>query len=361
MKKFYSLITVALFSVTVSFAQISNIEEDSVLASDNFEDDTAWVGYDTDGAPNGLNNQLGGTYQFNWSAWGGVAVNDGNSAEGGTKCLQAHWGGLLALQGFTIDPDEIYKLEVMVHPPSGNDGTWNYWGAIHLLAFDNTDVWQVQGFRVRIINGGESGQNPNRCTVDYWTGEAGDYSNVDVCDYSADPTAVYVNGTTSSSYWVPVKLIFTGQGTAESPFKIDYYLNDVLKASQSWDNIYWRGDNMIGLSNSGNDAEVCTFDNFKLTRMKETTTTANKKLGNSQRFEVYPTVTSSNVTLNAIDNVSANSNFQLYDFSGKLVKQGKIVNGENSISLEGNAPSVYLLKVNDGNSEISKTFKIIKQ
>jgi hypothetical protein len=51
--------------------------------------------------------------------------------------------------------------------------------------------------------------------------------------------------------------------------------------------------------------------------------------------------------------------YQLIDFSGKQLKQDKIVNEETEIIMKGLPSATYLLKISDETS-VLKTFKIIK-
>ena len=52
--------------------------------------------------------------------------------------------------------------------------------------------------------------------------------------------------------------------------------------------------------------------------------------------------------------------YQLFDMKGKLVKEEKVAATETSIDMQSLSPSVYFLKVIEGDKEI-KTFKITKK
>ncbi|MBE0654736.1 MAG: T9SS type A sorting domain-containing protein [Bacteroidales bacterium] len=331
----------------------------SLLASDTFEDDTPWVNYDQEGAPVALNNALGGETNYSWSPWAGIAVNDGNSAVGGTKCLQAHWGGIANIRGFIADPDETYQLELLVHPPSGNDGTWNNWAAIHLYTFDNTDVWQNQGFRIRLMNGGPGG-NPNNLAVDYWEGETGEYKIDFAYSWAENPSGVYINGANAAAFWIPVKIIFSGQGTTESPVKIDYYINNILRKSSIYNNIVWTGDRMIGLSNNGNDGDVARFDNIKLTRLQKTVNIRENELKPEHEIHIYPNPAGDYIQLEMSVKPEKGLVYLLYDMHGRLLENCEITNDKQYINLEKYEPSIYYIQVQSGNS-IMKTLKVIKR
>jgi len=76
---------------------------------------------------------------------------------------------------------------------------------------------------------------------------------------------------------------------------------------------------------------------------------------------VYPNPTAHSLTLrveNAIDILSANLSFQLYDLEGRLIKKNQITSSETDIQVANLVPAVYQLIVNYNNE--TKTFKIIK-
>jgi hypothetical protein len=51
--------------------------------------------------------------------------------------------------------------------------------------------------------------------------------------------------------------------------------------------------------------------------------------------------------------------YQLYDVNGKLVQNNNVESNETNIMMSGFTSGTYLLKVNQGNTNL-KTFKIIK-
>ena len=55
----------------------------------------------------------------------------------------------------------------------------------------------------------------------------------------------------------------------------------------------------------------------------------------------------------------SNASFQLFDLSGKLLRDEKITGNETRIDLSALVPSIYILKVIQNRQEI-KTFRIIK-
>lgn len=74
---------------------------------------------------------------------------------------------------------------------------------------------------------------------------------------------------------------------------------------------------------------------------------------------VYPNPTSDILTLKVENYNQENLLFQLMDVNGKPLESKKINGIETTISMANLLPSIYFLKVIDGNKEV-KTFKIIK-
>lgn len=82
----------------------------------------------------------------------------------------------------------------------------------------------------------------------------------------------------------------------------------------------------------------------------------------SLNLQAYPNPTSNYLTLNIsfLSSLSNKSmNYQLFDITGKLIKNKKIISAAETISLENLPSATYYLKVVNKNEEL-KTFKIIK-
>ena len=73
----------------------------------------------------------------------------------------------------------------------------------------------------------------------------------------------------------------------------------------------------------------------------------------------YPNPTTNYLTLNVGNAELSTLNFQLYDISGKLIENRKIISNTETIGMENLPSATYFLKVTNNNNEI-KTFKIIK-
>lgn len=357
MKKIYLLVVFLVASVCLSAQQITGLQVVEVLASDDFEDDTPWVNFDNPEFNHKLNNALGGTQEYNWSdAWGGACVHEGKSATVGKNCVQLHWGGSLVLQGFEIDPEKVYQLEVMVHPLGGVSGEWNNWGAVQLFLFDNSNVWQSQGMKIRVSNNG-SGGSPALLAYDVWTGDDGVESAHNLLNF-ADQWAAYTiddanDGT--SSFWIPLKLVFKGEGTATDPFIIDFYLNNKFVETATITDLVWKGDAMIGLQNGADNADVCRYDNFKLS-----------ELGKGAGIE--SSTKDDNISIKQVatgeleiqsDLYGQHVEYTLFSISGVIVAEGKLINSTTNITVNSLTSGAYILQVKDIKNGSSKTIRTI--
>ena len=76
-------------------------------------------------------------------------------------------------------------------------------------------------------------------------------------------------------------------------------------------------------------------------------------------LSAYPNPASTYLTLKVEDYKIENLTYQLYDMSGKLLRNNKINNVETTISMETLSVGSYFLKVSKSTTEI-KTLKIIK-
>jgi len=76
-------------------------------------------------------------------------------------------------------------------------------------------------------------------------------------------------------------------------------------------------------------------------------------------FKAYPNPTNDFLTLNIENYDNTDLSYQLYDMSGKLLENKKIIGNETKIILINRVAAIYFLKVVDNQKEI-KTFKIIK-
>ncbi|WP_310559851.1 T9SS type A sorting domain-containing protein [Flavobacterium sp.] len=77
------------------------------------------------------------------------------------------------------------------------------------------------------------------------------------------------------------------------------------------------------------------------------------------KLTAYPNPTTNYLTLNVGNAELSTLNFQLHDFSGKLIESRKITSSSETIGMENLPAATYFLKVTNNNKEL-KTFKIIK-
>ena len=321
---------------------IKNTTVSKVLSSEDFENKSAWVNYDQAGASLLLDNSQGGTEPYKWSsAWGGAAVNGDQSAIGGLKSMQVHWGGYAILGGYTIDLTKINQIEVMIHPADGNDGTWNNWAALHLFTFESSELWQSQGLRIRLMNGGAGG-NPNSLGIDVWEGEAGTYRNASIIDFNANSSDYYVNGTTAN-YWVPLKIVFTGGGTTANPFLIDFYLNNKFVGSQTLNSLYWLGDSMIGFGRAGGN-DPAKFDNIKISLLTTTTGINTIKQDDNYYFN------NSDFSINFKgSSLNISKRYELFNTIGMKIYSGLFDGAKAIIPSTKLLKGVYIAKIYNGN------------
>jgi hypothetical protein len=356
MKKIYLFFIALAFSVSLCAQQITGMQVLEVLASDDFEDDAAWVNFDQSGIDVNLNNALGGTQQFNWSnEWGGTCVHAGKSAVYGNQCIQLHWGGTVRLQGFEINPDKVYQLELMVHPTGGKSGEWNNWGAVHLFVFDQSNVWQTQGVRVRISNNGEGG-SPALLALDVWEGEEGEERPINLFQFPDKWTEYTIDDAKDATpnFWIPLKLVFKGEGSVAKPLIIDFYLNNKFVATQTFDNIYWLGDSMIGIQNGADNSDVCRYDNVKLSMLG---LAAGLKQAIAEKISVSQLI-DGNLQIDSEIN-GDNIWYTMYNVSGIAVKKGNLSNRITVVNSKDLTSGVYIIQVIDNHSGNSTTIRTI--
>ena len=76
-------------------------------------------------------------------------------------------------------------------------------------------------------------------------------------------------------------------------------------------------------------------------------------------FKTYPNPTAGFLTLKINNYQSENLSYQLYDVTGKLLRNREIISHHDRIAMENFSPGMYVLKIVDNQKDI-KTFKIIK-
>ncbi len=358
MKKIYLLLLCVFASIGLYAQQITDLQVVEVLASDDFEDDEAWVNFDQPGVNLTLNNALGGNQTYTWSnAWGGACVHSGKSAVSGEKCVQLHWGGTVVLQGFEIDPTKVYQLEIAVHPQGGVSGEWNNWGAVHLFVFDQSNVWQTQGVRTRISNNEATGSSPSLLAYDVWVGEDGTEQFANLLEFPDQIQTYAINDAAdpaATNFWIPLKMIFKGSGTTEDPLIIDYYLNNIFVQTAVIDNLVWKGDSMIGIQNGSDNADLTRYDNFKLSVLGEGSgiiPVVPEKLSVSQSEKGSLRITS--------DIYGKNTQYKLFNVTGMQAIQGILTDATTIVPVGNLTAGVYILQVTDKQTGVSKSIRTI--
>ncbi|WP_430813810.1 T9SS type A sorting domain-containing protein [Carboxylicivirga sp. RSCT41] len=324
--------------------------QDVVLGSYDFEAVTAETTFNQTGAPTYFNNALGGTKNYNWPAYGGLAVNASAGAIGGAQCLQSQWAAVTNIEGFVIDPKEIYQLEFMLHNRGGSG-----WAGVHLFTIDRDPVGvfnETQGIRLRFMNG-----SGGYLVTDYWK----DGAKQEDAIYGANDNAeidYYVDGYANADYWIPVKIIFTGEGTVASPVKIDYYIDGTLVKSGEYV-IDSRGDNRLGIMNHGSDADLPMYDNVKITKMKSVATAIGNMEQQDVNVTVYPNPATDFIQIKWDGEKSANLRYNIFDMTGKLIKSSAFSDNQN-IDVSSCQLGVYYVQVLSDNVVLN-TCKFIKK
>ena len=74
----------------------------------------------------------------------------------------------------------------------------------------------------------------------------------------------------------------------------------------------------------------------------------------------YPNPTTDYIVLALTNATLTNLSYTMFDVQGRIVTKGKVQQEATQIAMKNLATGVYILKVNQNNSEL-KTFKIIKK
>ncbi len=365
MKKKLLLVTWMLFAIIgISYSQaINNVRVEEVLASDDFEDDAEWVLFDNPQYADqaALNNALGGTKSYCWKpwspTWGGGCVQIQKSARTGTKSMQLFWDGLLLLDGFTIDSTKIYQLEVDIHPGGGTSDGWNQWAGIDLYTPNQpAHEWSEPAIRIRITNNDTPGNAPFQVHGDFFTGEYRTYNSSLIIDFNSNKQNYTLPNVVdnTSEFWVPLKIIFKGEGTSENPIIIDYYLNNTFVGSASYQNITHKNDWMIGLRDAASTSDSY-FDNFKLSLLGLDTST---KITTSRDDEITVFQSTKNSLNIQSNHYGRDIYYEIYNITGRKVLEDPLINEKTTVSTD-NMKGVYILKILDKKKGTIRTKSII--
>ncbi|WP_430813812.1 hypothetical protein [Carboxylicivirga sp. RSCT41] len=260
---YYRVKTKDATAVSDFYAEIM-VQRAKILASDNFEGATpAWTTFNQSGAPIDFNNAMGGNSNLTWAESGSLVIHPGYSAAGGTQCLQSQWGAVVNINGFTIEENKTYQLEVMVHPHAEEQ-----WAGIHLYTNEYPNLSdafnETRGIRIRFV---KTADTPDLCVSDHWV--AGEMQSTDIygendnaeIDYYVDA----VNEAGAPDFWVPARIVFTDNGTTVS---VDYYINDTKVKSVDY-TIEDRGNKKISITNTNKQPGdlVAKYDNVRISEL----------------------------------------------------------------------------------------------
>lgn len=92
-----------------------------------------------------------------------------------------------------------------------------------------------------------------------------------------------------------------------------------------------------------------------------TTLSTTETVGTDQKeILLYPNPFKDFIFLDFTTNDYRNSDYQLFDSSGKLVKEGKIKESKSELNFSDLPSAMYIIRINQNGKKI-KTFKIIKK
>jgi len=150
---------------------------------------------------------------------------------------------------------------------------------------------------------------------------------------------------------VPFLFIFTGIWAQQTPLA-----NGGVNVADN-DTVVFAIGQSIGIVTD--DEATVSSGTIQPYEILEVSTALEDVLGDIQ-LKIYPNPTTDNLILQFVDQAQADMQYNLYDITGKLLKQGVISSDETVIPTFSLVPGEYLLVVS-GNNKRVKTFKIIKK
>ena len=109
--------------------------------------------------------------------------------------------------------------------------------------------------------------------------------------------------------------------------------------------------------------ETLSETNFILTQgfqqSKLTLTAINDLQTLGIELSVYPNPTNSFLLIEVKTDKQRDLQINLFDLNGKLILQKKIIVNKQTVHMQNYKPSIYILKVTEGNKEI-RTYQIVK-
>ncbi|HOE97183.1 MAG TPA: hypothetical protein PLS90_12980 [Candidatus Sumerlaeota bacterium] len=251
--------------------------------SDTFENGT--IGDSVHEQP--LDNALGGSASATWLDPLGIATYqvDGASQVMSVARPAGGWSKFKTLCSYPTDPNKSYVLEFRQKRPTGvlDGDNWTAHGGATVLSTDNIEMDGGMGGSGIILRL-QSAAVPGANDPDWYSVFANRGGNMFSHHMMSGPiTAEDVAG----DGYIPVRILFSGAGTAESPATFKLYLNGNEKGSFTVDNLANPG-NLVGVINQTStlpDYDPGMVDDFKLaeiTGVDPTVTIAQK-----DRYPVY--------------------------------------------------------------------------
>lgn len=114
----------------------------------------------------------------------------------------------------------------------------------------------------------------------------------------------------------------------------------------------------IDYTNKGTNSSIMegVQQAYEITTLSTTETAGSDK----KDILLYPNPFKDFIFLDFSTNDHRNSDYQLFDSSGKLVKQGKIKESKSELNFSDLPSAMYIIRINQNGKNI-KTFKIIKK
>jgi hypothetical protein len=186
--------------------------------------------------------------------------------------------------------------------------------------------------------------------MDVWEGEDGTERTIRLLNFNDDPNKYYINGT-DNRYWIPLKIVFKGEGTIDNPLIFDVYMNDIFVSSQLFDNIVWLGDYAVGLQKNGDGTDLPKFDNIKISELELLTSLENTNYDNRFYFN------SKDASIHMKEECR-NAYYELYTITGVKIRKERITGPQTFLPVNSLTQGAYLLRVINENDQ-SQTIRII--
>jgi hypothetical protein len=137
-------------------------------------------------------------------------------------------------------------------------------------------------------------------------------------------------------------------------------------------NVVATGGNAVAMDNASLSYSIGQIDYTPLNSASGSLTLGNQQpyeifvldienSNDSIKYSLFPNPTTNQIELSLFEIDFSKMKYALFDVNGKLVSENTISNETTVISMESLSASIYFLSVFDENSNIIKSFKIIKK